>query len=144
MRREPARRGLAVVGMACRFPGAPDLAAYWRLLGSGADALRAVPPERWDIGAFYDPDPAAPGKMNCRTGGFVDGIDLFDADFFAISPREAAQLDPRQRMVLETGWEALEDAGIPPERLAGSATGVFVATLSGEYEYEPFARRPGA
>ena len=137
-----ARHDLAVIGMACRFPGASSPGELWRLLGSGGDALRTVPPSRWDIDAFYDPDPAAPGKMNCRTGGFVEDVDRFDADFFAVSPREAAQLDPRQRMALETGWEALEDAGIAPDRLAGSATGVFVATLSGEYGFEPFARRP--
>ncbi|HEX7243373.1 MAG TPA: type I polyketide synthase [Longimicrobiaceae bacterium] len=142
MRDDRSLNDLAIVGMACRFPGATGLDEYWRLLGSGVDALRTVPADRWDIDAFYDPDPAAAGKMNCRTGGFVDGIERFDADFFAVSPREAAQLDPRQRMILETGWEALEDAGIAPDRLAGTTTGVFVASLAGEYLYEPFARRP--
>ncbi len=125
---------IAIVGMACRFPGgANDPAAYWRLLRDGVDAIREIPPERWDVDAFYDPDPAVPGKMSTRWGGFLDRIDEFDNHFFGISDREAARIDPQQRMLLELAWEALEDAGLPPARLRGSKTGVFVGISVSEY-----------
>ena len=129
---------VAIVGIACRFPGAPDLQSFWRLLVNGVDAISEVPPDRWDVNALYDPDPAAPGKMVTRWGGFLEGVDRFDAAFFGISPREANHIDPQQRMVMETTWEALEDAGIPPLSLAGSDTGVFIATLSTDYATDLF------
>ncbi|HSG40296.1 MAG TPA: beta-ketoacyl synthase N-terminal-like domain-containing protein, partial [Thermoanaerobaculia bacterium] len=131
---EPAGEPIAIVGMGCRFPGAPGLEAFWNLLATGADAVGEVPADRWDAAAFWSPDPAAPGKMVSRQGGFLPGLDLFDAEFFGITPREAAHLDPRQRLLLESTWEALEDAGIAPRTLRGSRTGVFVATLADEYE----------
>src|SRR5688572_23393557 len=121
-RREP----IAIVGMACRFPGAPDVASYWRLLEGGGDAIGPVPGDRWDAEAFYDANPDAPGKTYCREGGFIEQVDRFDAPFFGISPREAVTMDPQQRLLLEIAWEALEDAAIPPSDLTGSATGVFV------------------
>ncbi|MBC9726555.1 beta-ketoacyl synthase N-terminal-like domain-containing protein [Streptomyces sp. TRM68367] len=105
--------------MACRFPGAPNLEAYWSLPRSGADAVVDVPADRWDSAALYDPDPAAPGKMSTRNGGFLTGVDQFDPQFFGISPREAAQMDPQQRLVLELAWSSLQDAGIPPGSLRG-------------------------
>src|SRR5580698_2932436 len=100
---------IAIIGMGCRFPGAANPAEFWRLLQNGQDAVREVPPSRWDIDKFYDPDADAPGKMSSRWGGFLDQIDRFDAEFFGISPKEAAAMDPQQRLLLEVAWEALED-----------------------------------
>ena len=125
---------IAIIGMACRFPGAVKTPEdLWQLLIEGKDAIREVPPERFDINAYYSPDPSAPGKTSTRWGGFVDGIEQFDARFFGISPREAVSMDPQQRMLLEVTWEALERAGLPPARLAGSLTGVFVGISTSDY-----------
>ncbi len=128
-RREP----VAIIGMGCRFPGASTPDAYWQLISHGVDALKEIPPDRWDLRSFYDPRPSIPGKTNIRFGGFVEGIDRFDADFFGISPREASRMDPQQRMLLEVAWEALEDGGQVLERLQGSPTGVFVGVSSWDY-----------
>ncbi|MBT7303909.1 MAG: polyketide synthase, partial [Victivallales bacterium] len=128
------RAPIAIVGMACRFPGgADDPDSYWRLLCDGVDAIREIPPERWDADSYYDPDSRAPGKMNTRWGGFLDGVADFDNHFFGISEREATQMDPQHRLVLELAWEALEDAGLPPSRLRGSRTGVFIGLSHSEY-----------
>ena len=132
---EAARRDrpVAIVGMGCRYPGAQDIGEFWDMLVNGRDAITDVPKSRWDLEAVYDPDPAAPGKMTSRKGGFVAHLEEFDAAFFGITPREAPYVDPRQRLMLEIAWEALEDAGIPPLSLAGSRTGVFVANLTSDY-----------
>jgi myxalamid-type polyketide synthase MxaE and MxaD len=124
---------VAIVGMGCRYPGASDIGEFWDMLVNGRDAIGEVPRSRWDVEAVYDPDPAAPGKMASRQGGFVAPLEEFDAAFFGITPREAPYVDPRQRLMLEIAWEALEDAGIPPGSLAGSQTGVFIATLTSDY-----------
>ncbi len=124
---------IALIGMGCRYPGSANLQEFWQMLCEGRDAVTEVPPARWDAEAFYSTDKAAEGKMATRWGGFLDGLDLFDPLFFGISPREAYHLDPRQRLILETAWEALEDAGIVPADLAGSSTGVFVANLTADY-----------
>ncbi|MGC5053620.1 SDR family NAD(P)-dependent oxidoreductase [Micromonospora sp. DT48] len=124
---------IAVVGMACRFPGAPDLDGFWDLLTAARDAITEVPADRWDVDELYDPTGATPGSMRTRWGGFVDGVADFDADFFGISPREAAEMDPQQRMFLEVAWEALEDAGIRTDDLAGSRTGVFVGAATSDH-----------
>jgi acyl transferase domain-containing protein/acyl carrier protein len=124
---------IAIVGIACRFPLAPDPQAFWRLLRGGVDATRTVPPDRWDADALYDPDPQAPDTINTRRGAFLDRVDLFDPMFFGISPREACEMDPQQRLALELAWEALEDAGIPPRSLAGSRTGVFMGVIFRDY-----------
>jgi acyl transferase domain-containing protein/acyl carrier protein len=125
---------IAVIGMGCRFPGgASDPDEFWRVLRDGVDAIGEVPPERWDIEAYYDPDPDVPGKMSARYGGFLGDVRPFDASFFGISPREATSLDPQQRLLLETSWEALEHAGHAPDRLQGSRIGVFVGISSSDY-----------
>lgn len=124
---------IAVVGMSCRFPGAPNVDAYWELLKNGVDAISEVPKSRWNVDAFYDSQGIFPGKMNTRWGGFLDKMDEFDARFFGISPREAMRMDPQQRLLLEQTWEAFENAGIPPESMAGSQTGVFIGIGSSDY-----------
>jgi acyl transferase domain-containing protein/trans-aconitate methyltransferase/acyl carrier protein len=125
---------IAIIGLGCWFPGSVrDPASYWALLRDGVDAIREVPPERWNIDEYYDASPDTPGKMATRWGGFVDDIDRFDADFFGISPREAVTMDPQQRLLLTVAWEALEHAGQAPDRLQGSATGVFVGLSTNDY-----------
>jgi acyl transferase domain-containing protein/trans-aconitate methyltransferase/acyl carrier protein len=127
---------IAIIGMGCRFPGgAGTPEAFWELLKNGFDAVSEVPANRWDHAALYDPDPATPERMNTRWGAFLDQLEKFDANFFGISPREAAQMDPQQRLLLEVAWEALEQAGQPMERLAGSRTGVFVGIHSQSNDY---------
>ena len=126
---------VAVVGIGCRFPGdvdGPD--SYWQLLMDGREGVSEVPADRWDVDAFYDPDPMTPGRMTTRWGGFLSDVAGFDAEFFGITPREAEAMDPQQRMVLEVAWEALEDAGIPPESLAGTRTGVMMGVYYNEYQ----------
>src|SRR5262249_51357672 len=131
---ERTEEAIAIIGMSCRFPGgAIDPERYWRLLREGVDAVTEVPRDRWDIDAYYDPDPTAPGKMSTRYGGFIEGADRFDAAFFGIAPREAAAMDPQQRLLVETAWEALERAGQPPAKLQGSSTGVFLGISSTDY-----------
>jgi amino acid adenylation domain-containing protein len=124
---------VAIVGVGCRFPGAGDPEAYWRLLADRVDAMSEVPPERWDIDEFYDPQPNVPGKMVSRFAGFVGDVAGFDPQFFGVAPREAPFIDPQQRLFLEVAWEALEDAGIPPGRLAGTQTGVYVGVSGSDY-----------
>ena len=117
---------IAIVGMACRLPGADSPEAFWSLLDRGGDAVTEVPRDRWNASAFYDADPSVPGKMATRQGAFIRNADTFDAPFFGIAPREAQSLDPQQRVLLETVWQALEQANIAPPSLYGSATAVFV------------------
>ncbi len=128
------REPIAVIGVGCRFPGgAIDPESYWRLLREGRDGTCEIPGWRWPVDEFYSDAPDAPGKMYVKRGGFVEGIENFDADFFGISAREALRLDPQQRLLLEVTWEALEDAGIAPDGLAGSSTGVFVGLTFNDY-----------
>jgi acyl transferase domain-containing protein/acyl carrier protein len=126
------REPIAIVGMACRFPGAVRNAKdFWQLLASGTDAITDVPRSRWDVDALYDPDPDAVGKMYTRSGGFLDDIDQFDAQFFGISPLDALNMDPQQRLLLEVAWEAFEDAGIVPDN--APRTGVFAGSFMDDY-----------
>ncbi len=122
---------IAIIGIGCRFPGANGPEAFWKMLCDGVDAIREVPADRWDADSYHDPRPSRPGKMVTRWGGFVDQkLGSFDAMFFGMSPREAAHLDPMQAWLMETTWEAFEDAGLRPEQLAGSRTGVFVGLFT--------------
>lgn len=126
---------VAIVGMACRFPGGADSPEnYWKLLRDGVDATVDIPSDRWDVEGLYDPDPEAPGRMYVRRGGFLlEPVDRFDPGFFDISPREAAEMDPIHRMLLELAWESLERAGMPAHGLAGSNTGVFIGLSGSDY-----------
>ena len=125
---------IAIVGVGCRFPGgATDAESYWNLLNAGEDAITEVPKSRFDVEALFDPRPNSPGRINTKWGGFLDDIELFDAEFFGISPREARSMDPQQRLLLEVTWDALEHAYIAPQSMMNSRTGVFVGMSSNEY-----------
>ena len=124
---------IAIVGMGCRFPGAADPDAFWKLLRDGVHGVSQVPADRWDIDELYDANPQAPGKMSTRWGGFLDSVDQFDPLFFGISPREASTMDPQQRLFLEVAWEAIEHAGLAPEKLSNTATGVFAGVCTHDY-----------
>ena len=129
-----AAAAIAIVAMACRFPGgADDPEAFWALLAAGGDAIGPVPAERWNAEAYYAAAAGTPGKMVTREGGFLRDVEGFDAAFFGIAPREALSLDPQQRLLLETSWEALERAGQAPDRRGGRATGVFVGVTQNDY-----------
>ena len=133
-RLQAERQGpIAIVGMGCRFPGADGPDEFWQLVSQGTDAVGDIPGDRWIAKDYFNPDPDAVGTMATRWGGFLERIDHFDAEFFGISPREACGMDPQQRLLLEVTWQALEDAGIAPDRLRGTRTGVFVGVCSGDY-----------
>ncbi|MEO9590065.1 SDR family NAD(P)-dependent oxidoreductase, partial [Rhodopirellula bahusiensis] len=128
---------IAIVGVSCRFPGAPDLDAYWKVISEGIDATAEIPPERWDVDELYDPTGQKAGRMSVRRAGMVDNIDQFDPKFFGISPREAARMDPQQRLLLEVSWEAFEVAGIPVSSLAGTPVGAYVGIGGTDYSKVP-------
>jgi acyl transferase domain-containing protein/surfactin synthase thioesterase subunit/aryl carrier-like protein len=132
---------IAVIGLACRMPGANSATEFWELLERGEEAIREIPPERWDLEAYYHPDPDAAGRTYTRYAGLLDQVDQFDATLFGIAPREVVSMDPQQRFMLEVAWEALEAAGIAPLGLRQTRTGVYVGT--GMNEYVELIRKKG-
>jgi acyl transferase domain-containing protein len=124
---------IAIVGMACRFPGAPDVRGLWSLLSTGSDATCEAPGDRWEIERFYDPDREANGRSFVRRAGFLPSVADFDWRTLRISPKEATAMDPQHRLMLELAWEALEDAGVPFEAAAGTDTGVFVGVVWNDF-----------
>jgi acyl transferase domain-containing protein/NADPH:quinone reductase-like Zn-dependent oxidoreductase/SAM-dependent methyltransferase/acyl carrier protein len=126
---------IAIVGIGCRFPGGVnDTDSFWKLLVEGREAVSDVPPDRWNVERFFDAEPGLPGKSMARRGGFLDEIDQFDPQFFGISPREAPYVDPQHRLLLETAWEAMEDAGLVLDLERGTDLGVFVGISHNEYQ----------
>lgn len=131
---QKGRETIAIVGMACRLPAGSDTPEnYWQALQDGRDGVVEVPQERWELERYFDPEPGKPGKSYCRKGGFIEGVDQFDAGFFGISPLEAATIDPQHRLLLECAWHALEDAGYTDKKLKDSETGVYVGITASEY-----------
>lgn len=124
---------IAVIGMACRFPQAPDLDAFWQLLSEGRDVVTEIPIERWDWRECFDEHPDAAGKHYNRWGGFLDKVDQFDPFFFHVSPKEAILMDPQQRLFLETVWRTLEHAGYAGDALSGQEVGVFAGCTNNHY-----------
>jgi len=125
---------VAVVGVGCRFPGGTGVDGFWDLLAGGRSGVGEIPADRWDVDSLFSPVVGLPGRVYTRHGGFLDGIGGFDADLFGVSPREAASMDPQQGLVLEVAWEALESAGVAPDSLRGSRTGVFIGVGGSDFE----------
>ncbi len=133
-------RSIAIVGIGCRFPGGVDThESFRRMLREGRQAVGDIPPDRIDLQRFYESAPQTPGKMNTRFGGYLSDIDQFDAEFFDMAPRDAERLDPQHRLMLETAWEALEDAGLDPAEMEGGRVGVFVGQWLADFEQRLFA-----
>ena len=126
---------IAIIGVGCRFPGGVSSKdALWKLLVEGREGVIEVPPDRWNVERYYDAEPGVAGKSIAKRGGFIDGIDQFDPQFFGISPREAPYVDPQHRLLLETAWEAIEDAGLVLDFENGTDLGVFVGISHNDYQ----------
>jgi acyl transferase domain-containing protein/NADPH:quinone reductase-like Zn-dependent oxidoreductase/SAM-dependent methyltransferase/acyl carrier protein len=126
---------IAIIGIGCRFPGGVnDTESFWKLLVEGREAVSDVPPDRWNIERFFDAESGLTGKSIARRGGFLEAIDQFDPQFFGISPREAPYVDPQHRLLLETAWEAMEDAGLVLDFEQGTDLGVFVGISHNDYQ----------
>lgn len=124
---------IAIIGLGCRYPGADHPDAFWQLLKHGKDAVREVPPDRWDKTQFQAIATTESAKASLQWGGFLEAVDQFDPQFFGIAPREVTTMDPQQRLLLEVAWEAIEDAGIVPAHLKGTETGVFIGIGTHDY-----------
>ena len=131
--RKVAILDVAVIGMSGRFPGAENVGTFFHQLVAGESAIRRVPESRWDWRAHYADAMETPDKTYASHGAFLDGVDLFDPSFFGISGREAARMDPQQRLFLEESWRAVEDAGYANGEWSGRAVGVFLGTGPGDY-----------
>jgi polyketide synthase 5 len=126
---------VAVIGMACRLPGGIESAEQlWEALLRGDDLVTEIPPDRWDVDEYYDPEPGVPGRSTCKWGAFLDDVAGFDSEFFGINEQEATAMDPQHRLLLETSWEAIEHAGLNPETMTDSLTGVFVGLTHDDYQ----------
>lgn len=130
----PGEEGIAIIGLSGRFPQAENLDEFWRNLREGRDCIEEIPDERFDWRRHYDSDPTSYGSLYAKWGGFLADIDKFDPLFFRISPREAAFMDPQERLFMETAWACVESAGIAPSSLAGRRVGVYAGTMYGEYQ----------
>jgi acyl transferase domain-containing protein/NAD(P)-dependent dehydrogenase (short-subunit alcohol dehydrogenase family)/acyl carrier protein len=129
------KEGIAIIGIGCRFPGSVNNAeSFWKLLVEGREAVSEVPPDRWNVERFYDAEPGIAGKSIAKRGGFLDSIDQFDPQFFGISPREAPYIDPQHRLLLETAWEAMEDAGFVLDLENGTDLAVFAGISHNDYQ----------
>jgi acyl transferase domain-containing protein len=124
---------VAIIGMACRFPGAADCTQFWENLADGVNSIREIPSSRWDQSKYYSPD-GGEGKSRSKWCGLVDDIDQFDAQFFNISPREACDMDPQQRLLLEEALHCIEDSGLSLRELQRHRTGVFIGHCTGDYQ----------
>ncbi len=130
----PQREPLAVIGIGCRLPGGIDSpAAFWDALLRGFNAIRDVPDDRWKHSRFHDTNPEKSGCIRNAKGGFIDGVDLFDAEFFGYFPTEAQRMDPQQRLLLEVTHEAMEDAGLRRDQVDGTRTSVFIGSFMYDY-----------
>ncbi|MEJ2420081.1 MAG: polyketide synthase, partial [Exilibacterium sp.] len=130
----PDKECIAVIGIACRFPGASNYQQYWENLTQGVDSVSQIPPDRWDWRTYWGDSRTEKNKSNSRWGGFIQDADKFDAAFFGISPREAENMDPQQRLMLELSWLCLEDSGYAPFDLSGRSVGVFIGTFNYDYK----------
>lgn len=130
---KPQDDSIAIIGMSCVLPNAPDIAAFEAMLEQGLSGMKEIPLERWDNRKYYDPDMDAPGKSYVNKLGLIEQIKCFDANFFGISPREAKLLEPQQRIFLQCAYKALEHANYPAESLRGTLTGVFAGVGPNEY-----------
>ena len=125
---------IAIIGMSGRFPGARNIEELWQILATGQDMVREIPAERFDWRQYYG-DPQEPGKTNCKWCGCIPGVSEFEPLFFEISPKEAETMDPRQRLLLQESWKALEDAGYGAEQIKAKKIGMFVGVEQGDYQF---------
>jgi len=131
---EGLKNRIAVIGMSGRFPGARNVNEFWNNLKNGVSSVTEVPKERWDIDEYFDSDSKKPFKTISRWGGFIDGIEEFDPEFFNISPRESTYMDPQQRLLLEEAWKAIEDSGYQDNELSNKSIGIFLGARKGDYD----------
>lgn len=135
-----SKESIAIIGMSCRFPNSLSLDEFWALLKGGKDTITEIPRERWDVNRYYDPDPHAESKTNQRHASLLTGIHDFDPLFFNISPAEASEMSPSQKLMLELAWEAIESSNVPYNKVKGGNVGVYVGNIWADYEHYRRAR----